>query len=553
MFQSLKHGVTVMFEKQSKRVTSSVQSSGDGSNLNVGADLAGDPVYLSGQVIPSQAFSQAMLALGKVVRMPIPVKPDHSAYQKWVTAKYYEELESSDKQSQIMARSRELTTQLRPLVIQRDQILDTYRALSLKLGEPRRQFWEWLSTHNRDAWIVLDPIVSVQGDGTFFEAFSMDESVYARVFLPHSALDAAHEPSLGTTNIDFGTLLEREFARVRSYRPLNLSVGLNSVDIATTASSVVEERIPLPESWVRGLVEVQSVLSLAPVEFDLSSDGLAEVIARLESEVEKVGPRSLKFTLDPNKPIRIEIEPWGEIFNDDSFVYHGKVQEIVRVWGRRRLSVLKDLLVKTDRVRVRLIGSGMPSFWTITRDGIETTIGLSGWTSNDWASKAKFSALLPASEITPEQLVQGIDHLRTLGTIDSKSLAKRMELKAGDAAALLQRLCITGKAMYDPERKLYRWRDLFPTLEMNTETEASLEERKGIELFKGKKLKVIDDQVKDAVRYLEGSIDSFRPILELDADARPRHAQCSCPFFKYNKLRQGPCRHMVALSLQGGQ
>ena len=508
-------------------------------------------MYLSGQVIPSQTFAQAMLTLGKVVRMPLPIKPDHSAYQKWVTARYYEELERSGASFQL--RVRQLSDELEPLLDRQNINRMRERELSAILNEPRRAFWNWLYTHNRSAWLVLDPIVSVQSDGTFFEAFSMDESVYARVFLPHSALDTPQTPSMGTTNIDFGTLLEREFSRVRSYRPLNLSVGLNSVDIVTSASSVIEERIPLPETWVQGLVEVQSVLSLAPVEFELSSDALAEIIARVESEVEKVGPRSFKFTLSPKKPIRIEIEPWGDVFNDDTFLYQGKVQETIRVWGRRRLSVLKDLLAKSDRVRVRLIGSGMPSFWTITREGIETTIGLSGWTSNDWASRAKFSALLPAAEISKEQLSQGINHLRSLGIAESKSLAKSMEIKAGEAAALLQRLCLKGKAMYDPERNVYRWRDLFPTFEFHSDSEASREERKGIETFKSKSVKIISDQIKAGIRSLEGSIDGFRPILELDEDNRPRYAQCSCSFFNYNKLRQGPCRHMVALSLQGGQ
>ena len=151
-----------------------------------------------------------------------------------------------------------------------------------------------------------------------------------------------------------------------------------------------DEKIPLPESWVRGLVEVQSVLALAPTVFEMSSDALAEIIARLQSEKEKHGPRSLKFMLKPNQPIRVEIQPWGEIFSDDWCDYSGDSEQEIKIWGRRRLSVLKDILVNSDRVKVHLLGSGMPSFWTVVKDGVDLTIGLSGGSSNDWASKAGF-------------------------------------------------------------------------------------------------------------------------------------------------------------------
>ena len=35
--------------------------------------------------------------------------------------------------------------------------------------------------------------------------------------------------------------------------------------------------------------------------------------------------------------------------------------------------------------------------------------------------------------------------------------------------------------------------------------------------------------------------------LDSDLDETISYAQCSCSHFRYHKLRQGPCRHMVAL------
>lgn len=544
-----------MFERSSKRLPSSTNPSPTSSGLSFGTDLNRDPVYLAGKVIPSTSFAEAMLVLGEVVKIQKPAKKDHSAYQDWVSKEYLKLLEK--KMPGLLKEKSGLVSTIDSL---REKSQEIHKVISPLTQLPafsaaRKKFFDWLYEHDRNAWIVLDPIVSVQKDGTFFEAFSGDESIYARVFLPHAAVDSKEQPSMGTTNIDFSLLLERELERVRSYRPVDLTVGLKSVDFKTEAAVVEEEKIPLPETWVRGLVEVQSVLALAPVSFEMSADGLAEIISRLQGEKENTGPRSLKFSLKPGRPIRVEIEPWGEVFADDWCSYEGQTSTEIRIWGRRRLFVLKNLLVNADKVRVHFLGSGMPSFWTIEKDGIELTVGLSGWSSNDWASKAKFSSFIPVANIDEEKLSAGLDLLIKQGAITTAEFAKELSVSVPDASALLQKLCLQGKAMFDPNRNLYRWRDLFPTLDIYQESESSREERFGIELANQNKVRKTTDEVKAEIRYLAAAVEdkkgTFSPLLELDSDNRPKYAQCNCPFYNYNKLRQGPCRHMVALSLAG--
>ena len=542
-----------MFEQSSRRNTSSSVVSSSQSALTFGTDLNRDPVYLSGQVIPSVAFAQAMLTLGAVVQIQRPSKKDNSEYQAWVMGEYLRIL--NERQPTFEKQYAELTArqlQLKAVIGTLNKKIDT---LSQHLYTKRKQYFNWLYENDRDAWVVLDPIVSVQKDGTFFEAFSGDESIYARVFLPHTAIKSAETPSLGTTNIDFSRLLERELARVRSYRPMSLTVGLKSVDFKTTAAIVEEEKIPLPETWVRGLVEVQSVLALAPTTFEMSADALAEIIARLQSEKEKHGPRSLKFMLKPHHPIRVEIEPWGEIFADDWCKYEGEIETTVRIWGRRRLGVLKEILVGASRVKVHFLGSGMPSFWTVTKDDVELTIGLSGWTSNDWASKAKFSSFIPTSQVKEELLPKALESIIEMGSVTTSDFATSMGLSIGEASALLQKLCLQGKTMFDPERGVYRWRDLFPTLEIYKENDSSRESKQGLELYKSGNIKKTLDDIKEGIRYLAGTSKfndkEAKPVLELDSDNRPKYAQCSCSFYNFNKLRQGPCRHMIALLLVG--
>ena len=531
-------------------------SSPEDSSVTFGVDVDQSPVYLNVDVIPSYAFARLMLVLGNVVRMQDSgIEKDHSAYQAWVRGEYLKELneEMKDKEAK-----------LRSLIEKKNEIKDKLKALkgkskkynSKNFIKERNTFWKWLYDHNREAWVVLDPIVSVQPDATFFEAFSLDESTYARVSLPHSATKSNKKPSCGTTNIDFSVSLERELARTRNYRPLHLTVGSDSVGVDTGVSSTIEKKIDLPESWVRGLVEVQAALSLAPVELTLSSSYLADILARLESEREREGPRALVFNLKPGEKPEIEIQPWGEIHKVSDKLYTGEENRKIKVWGRRRLRVLSNLLSIVPELKVRLIDSGMPSFWSIEIEDVVLTIGISGWTSQDWAGRARFSAITPASDLSPNIIENASTLLKKKNALSVDELANKINQSPGDSRRILQSLCIKGLAMFDPENGKYRWRALFPSLNLERQSQAGLEERKGLEIFKSNKIKIISDQITSKGRELKGLVESDekvnQPSIIKDLDGRVINAQCDCSHFRFHKLRQGPCRHIVCLSLKGG-
>lgn len=528
------------------------------SAVSFGADVSQSSVYLNVEVLPGQAFARLMLALGKVVRMRDTAEvKDHSAYQAWVQGEYLKELDSemldqARRVEALLEKRKQLREQVDALQHRIHPYTRSIAAYEASVGKARRRFWDWLYTHNRDAWFVLDPIVSVQPDATFFEAFSLDESTYARVTLPHAATRGEQPPVLGTTNIDFGTGLERELARTRSYRPLHLCVGADAVSLDTGVSSTVEKKIDLPESWVRGLVEVQAALSLAPVELRLQASRFADVLARLDAQRERHGPRALVFELQPGQPARVVVEPWGDVFDMCSDPYSGSEARSIKVWGRRRLRVLRELLPLVSTLTVRLVDSGMPSFWSVELEGISLTIGLSGWTAQDWAGRARFSAFSPAVGSDDAAIRQAAELLQRQHALSVDQLAHTLNRTPGEARGLLQRLCLAGSALFDPERRLYRWRALFPSLQLSTDEPAGMEERKGVQLFQKDTVQLLSDTITDGGRQLEADVDGNSPMLRRDVDGRITYAQCDCSHFRFNKLRQGPCRHIVALSLAGG-
>ena len=522
--------------------------------VSFGVDLLGAPVYLNAKVVPGTTFAKFMLALGKVVAMQdATVEKDNSEYQKWVYGEYLRELGPTlaakmEALPGLLKEEASLASKRSALWKQSSDI-----SSSLNVNLNRKNYFEWLYSYARDVWLKLDPIVSVQPDATFFEAFSADESTYARVTLPHSALDSAEPPVCGTTNIDFSLALEREFARARSYRELSLTVGSKSVSIDLGVSSVQEKKIDLPMSWVKGLVEVQAALSLDSVNLELSSSFVADLIARLQSQIEKNGPRHLLFILEPGLPVRVRVEPWGDEYIDLDSKYEGPERREIKFWGRRRIRVLENLLPLVEKVSVRLIDSGMPSFWSANLDGVKIDIGLSGWTAQNWAGRAKFSSLMPTADPKSPQTIEATNYLKEQSKLTVAGLAKSMKVSALEAQSLLQRLCLLGLALYDADDSEYRWRQLFPEISFDQDNDSSREERFGLEIFNSKQVSASFEKDHGGSTLVKADVviepNWFTVQLTIDIDGRVTYAQCDCNFFNYNKLRLGPCRHIVAASL----
>lgn len=539
-------------------VKTTFNSEGGNRKFNIGIDLNQDNIFLSGRVLQSTSFAQLMLVISRIVKIDNLAKRDHTRYQTWVKKRYYEILMNKygkevKKQANLLEKKEELIKEI-------DLRKSKFKNLKLNLkkrpqvfNETVIKFWNWLWYHDRDVWMLLDPIVSVQPEETFFEAFSKDESIYAVVKLPHTSLEIYKDFSMGTTNIDFSSALEREFGRTRSYRPLDLSIGADAVGLATDHSSVIEKKIDLPDSWIAGLTEVQAASTFAAIEFDISGELLARILWRLQREKEKTGPRSLRFILEPGQPIAVLIEPWNETFRDHFFTFNGVDRHEIRVWGRRRLLVLRNLIHKSKKIGVRLLDSGMPSFWNIEMDGISLEIGLSGWSSMDWAGKARFSSYISSTLASKELVFKVFDVLKEQRSLSSDEVSQSFNISTTEAKGALQAITLGGKALYDSSTNTYKLRELVSELKLDSGLD-SPEQKFGINLFKKKKITITKEFIEDDNFYYFGlEVDSrVTPQIGRNVDGQIVYSQCTCSFFKHNKLRQGPCRHIIALSLQVG-
>ena len=386
-----------MLFAQNYAARSSATLDADALGLNLSTEQGRPPVRLHASIQDGPAYARLMKTLYAVVTSNLLTpKRDRSAYFEWVQGRYLEEVTA--------AQARQLA-QVPGWIARRDElkegIAEQYKRLrqlevSAHGGDfyaAQRRYWKWLYSHDLDMWVVLDPVVSVHPDCLIFEAFSRDESSYGRVTVPMDRLDIHDAVDYGATNIDFSPDLAREIGRIRSYRETDLHVGPLAVGLETAAGSVVEKKIDLPPTWVRGFLQVQLAATLPGVDVRLSASTVADVLAVIRRRHEDRGPRSLRFVLTPGAKPVVVVEPWGVAVAEHAHTFDGASRQEIRVWGRRRLLSLEEMLPHADEVRVRLLGTGLPSYWSVLAATSRFDLGLSGWTQNDWSRAAQFDLL----------------------------------------------------------------------------------------------------------------------------------------------------------------
>lgn len=533
-------------QSYAKPSTSAVDS--QGMKFDFSAELSRKPVSIQAMIKNSLGYARLMLALRQVVKgdWRTPQK-DHTAYQEWVMERYIEEL--PDHMKGVEVEKLKLLEKREKLKIQQKELKREINPVQNQVRSARYAYYQWLYKHDRDKWMVLDPVISVHPDAVIFEAFSLDESSYGRVSVPSNLLETTGNVDYGTTNIDFSQALADEIYRVRSYRPAWLKVAYEKVELSTAAGGNVEKKIDLPESWVRGFLQVQSASTLDGIDLELNSQTLSDVLTVLERKKEKVSPRSLRFYLKKGEVPVISIDPWG-IEVKDTQVYQGNFEGEIRLWGRRRLFVLKELLPYTERVHVKLLGTGMPSYWTVEMDGHRFDLGLSGWTDNDWAKKGNFDLLASTGNkrnVDIKKVEQVL--IKNLSTTPQE-VASVLGIERASATYALQELAKSGQAMYDHLTGEYRWRQLLQQDIKLTESEEDERLKYAVSLVQSKNVEILSSERLDGglTAYSVGvqGKNFYKPQIHLDLDGRIKFADCGCSFHRRNKLRQGPCAHIMA-------
>ncbi len=525
----------------------------DSLAISLAPNLRRDRVAFEGVLRQPLRFREAVGALHDVVVSDLRYQQkDDSAYQAYLAERKKTE---NDIRRAVSAQAREVMTKQAAGLSKAevDDITSRYGKMRSLYWKARQSYSNHLLRYDPELWRLLmpcDPVITVAPDALFFECFSADESSYGCLTLDRGAFSQEHNVALGTTNVDYSWSLYEHFQKLRSYCETRFQIDPSGFEVRTEQQADYrEEKIDLPQSWLRGFMQVQAAMSLPMRKVPVSREGIYNVLAFLKRHRAAKSPRAVRFELRPGKPVVMILEPWEKRITLHSNVYSGARSEDIRVWGRDRLRLLARLLPLLDEAEVYLLGTGLPSFWSIRMGEMRLLLGLSGWTANDWTGSTALDQLAPPAEPSPALLGDIANVFRDSPTRTFEEIRQRTGAAPAFVAAGLNRLALMGQVIHDLHAKVYRWRQIMPVpLALDQMTPESPETAAAKQLVERGSVHVTrDDKRPDGLRILEGSVPERPVSLLLDADGRMLRGKCTCSHHFTGGLRKGPCRHLQAL------
>jgi|CXWL01.1.fsa_nt_gi hypothetical protein len=534
------------------------------SRLALATNQLREATYFRGVIGNPLILREGLAALYAVVVSDFKFRPRARVeYRAW--------LEAQDRLFVSSLGARSLEAKQRMAVLQaRTLELDALRAVRRKPFDAAKARWmAYAVTDAIELNRVLDPVITVHPDQLSFEAFSRDQSSYARLGVSHAAFARIDEMEYGTTNIDFSAKLHDHLDRLRSYRSTRFDIGAGgfaSERLAPLAhdTAALEKRIELPQGWLEGFLRVHGLMSMGLTRLRLATIDVLNVLNFLAAHKTRESPRALRFELRPGEPVRIVLEPWNRSFwCSPSSTYAGDKIETIRIWGRERLRTLLRVLPIAQHVDVYLSASGLPSVWVCQLPGnIEYTLALSGWTDNDWVEgEARFDLLTRRLPVTAAELDSVYTTLRAQRWARTDELAAGLGLGLEKTRSALSILCQAGRAMVDLSTAVVRHRDLLLEPFVASKALATVKQHEVADpkakaaqaAFAADSIRIIARRPVAGGYKLSGNAADgatrVRPLLHVNAAGEILEAACTCAQMQRDGLAKGPCEHVLTLRL----
>lgn len=523
-----------------------------GQTLNLAPNLAREPVAFDAALKHPLRFREAISALHDVVISDYRFKQrDKSAYEAWKKseAERIRVLRTeAGKQARVDILARQSTPIPPDFEKQFHQLCKTY-------WHARSAYAAYLREHDMQLWRLLmpcDPVITVAEDVVFFECFSADESSYGCLSVNRDdGFGVSSQLQLGTTNVDYSWDLYHHFQSLRSYRETRFRLDPAGFDVATEGrADYREEKIDLPQGWLRGFMQLQAAMSLPMRRVTLPREAVYSVLAWLKRHKARTSPRALRFEKGPDRQLSLVLEPWGQripVYGPD--VDADLWPEPIRIWGRQRLLALARLLPLIESVDVYLLGTGFPSFWVAKMGEMRLTLGLSGWTANDWTRRSSLDLLAPPVPASEAQIAQVAAYLQKTRAATFHEIDTSVVHSPAITATALNHLAHTGQVIHDLAVGRFRWRQIMPRALGETELGPENEEVTASREILIRKRAVIESKVAapGGGVIFTGTVETKPVELLIDPDGRIKKGRCLCGHFQKAGLRMGPCRHLLAL------
>ena len=441
--------------------------------------------------------------------------------------------------------------------------------------ESRQRFHAFMAEADPAAWLVMDPVVTIQSDAIIFEVFDKGGNNYAAFVLRGEAFSGTLTP--GTLHIEAGQELLEDLARLHSRAPLHLRIGAEAAEgLEDKHRGELVKSFTYPTLWLRQLLQVQASATLPVRRAPLARVDLYNVLQHLRLNKEAKGDdRALRFALVPGEAPELTLEPWEWRYPCTGPKYAGDQAEIIGIWDRREPMALQRILPYLEQAEVLLLGEAQPTFWALDCGSFSFTLATPGFRAANWSRGLMMDIQLPRHTEDPADLSAFLGAVAAQPGQTLAALGSALGMDAATANSCLQRATQDGKVFYEAGTQRIWTRALLPGgVDVELLTFRSGQEGKAWRLvsqgrvekqFTMRPTGEIDFRsapdaanpegqpsvVTEAKHPFQEREPRFTPKLEINRAGATRKPGCTCTYWKRQAVStKQPCSHIQALWLR---
>jgi SWIM zinc finger len=371
---------------------------------------------------------------------------------------------------------------------------------------------------------AADPVVTVAGGRLRLESFSQCCGVYARADLLPEML-SAETFGKGTTNVDFNPPMRAALAQVRAGESLDLAVTPERVAVTSARGTAVEHKVRLPLRWLKGFAEVQALA------------------AGLEHAATLKGPEARRFLSAVPAQVKARDRVWLLPVEGGLRVSQTAAGGAIASAGLGRLQAMKPLARHAQAMHVYASASGTSAF-ELEFGVARFMLVLSAAAARGFSGEGQLLTALGRPDVDAA-LARVRATLAWQSDLKSADLARHLKLPEAAVTAALALLAAEGLVGFDPRERSYFHRELPFDL-------SRIEDRQP-RLAAARELKAAGAVTVKAVRdaRIEATVRSEDVAHRVRLDGEDFH--CTCLWYARTGGDSGPCKHVLAVMLNGSQ
>ena len=369
---------------------------------------------------------------------------------------------------------------------------------------------------------AADPVVTSTPQGLRLESFSPCCGVYARLDIDAAALDATY-CAPGVTNVDVNPPLRQALASIHGSLPLHLAVGSDRLEVSTLDGQVVEEKVTLPQRWLKGFTETQMICAGLELRWVLDGAPARQFIQGLPRTS---STKAVLWATPTARSPRLASRPSAGA---------------VCLAGPERLRVVEPLLRHVTALRAygqETDAGSAPSAsaWVLDLPGARLTIVVSPEKSRGFSGEGGVLHSLSGADVYDDA-----DRVAALLSFDPRievgQLAREASMSEDRVRGALSLLASSGQVGYDLSAATYFHRplplrsDALETLHPRLAGARALVDVGAVTVVGPGLVQVRSSGTDYAVR--------------LSATAGPGD-RCTCPWYATHRGTRGPCKHVLA-------